>query len=558
MYLDHYGLREAPFRLTPLTDFFFTGAQRGATVDALVYAVSHDEGIVKVSGEVGAGKTMVCRVLIERLPDTVDTVYLANPSLAPDALLQAIATELGLSLGSDRAGALLGAVQDDLVRRHGDGRRVVVLIDEAHAMPPASLEQIRLLSNLETGRHKLLQLVLFGQPELDTLLATRDMRPLKDRITHHFRLSPLAPDEVAAYLDFRMHAAGYRGPAVFSPAAARQIARIAAGLTRRVNVLADKSLLAAFSQNRHVIAPSHVTAAAQDAEYASPPKRRAIWPLLTAAAAGALAAVVIPRWLNDTAPTAPLSPPVASIAPAEPTAPVAAPAEIVAPAPVVASAPAPAETPAPPPKKTAKPATQPPAPALEPQTVADTRAQTPVAPPENPPKRTEAMPPAAPAPAPKMSPPAQTPPAAEPPVTLAMIAERPSMAAAPPPPPVLTSTPGPAPNPDGATPEFGPLAQAALADQASWMASAPDEQWFIQLHTNTNLDYSYLERQLESAHGALPSERIRIYSAQLGDRHRVGVIMGSYATEQDAMAALRALPPSYRGNAYIRQARRLR
>jgi len=102
MYLDHYGLREAPFRLTPLTDFFFSGAQRGATVDALVYAVLHDEGIVKVSGEVGAGKTMVCRVLIERLPETVDTVYLANPSLAPDDLLIAIATELGLSLGSER------------------------------------------------------------------------------------------------------------------------------------------------------------------------------------------------------------------------------------------------------------------------------------------------------------------------------------------------------------------------------------------------------------------------------------------------------------------------
>ncbi|MCZ4306461.1 AAA family ATPase [Zoogloeaceae bacterium G21618-S1] len=538
MYLDHYGLREAPFRLTPLTDFFFTGAQRGATVDALVYAVLHDEGIVKVSGEVGAGKTMVCRVLIERLPDSVDTVYLANPSLAPDDLLIAIAAELGLSLGSERSGAVLGAVQEDLVRRHAEGRRVVVLIDEAHAMPAASLEQIRLLSNLETGRHKLMQLVLFGQPELDTLLATRDMRPLKDRITHHFRLSPLAPDEVAAYLDFRMHAAGYRGPAVFSPAAARQIARIAAGLTRRVNVLADKSLLAAFSQNRHVIAPSHVTVAAEDAEYTSPPQRRTLWPLIAAAAAGAAVAVVVPRWLND----APLgTPPTASIAtqlPANIAPAVGASAPVVAAAAKPVNESAVAITPTPP-----KPATpQSPAPA-------DVAIATPRPANETPARTTMPPPTAAPVVRKENTPP----PAADPPVTLTMVAERPTAA-------MMTAAPVQAVEPaaESASPAFGPLAQAALADQAAWMASAPDTQWFIQLHTNTNLDYSDLERQLEAARNALPSEQIRIYSAQLGDRHRVGVITGSYATEQDALAALRALPPGYRDNAYVRQARRLR
>ncbi|TVO57484.1 AAA family ATPase [Denitromonas halophila] len=543
MYLDHYGLREAPFRLTPLTDFFFTGAQRGATVDALVYAVLHDEGIVKVSGEVGAGKTMVCRVLIERLPDTVDTVYLANPSLAPDDLLIAIAAELGLSLGSERSGAVLGAVQEDLVRRHADGRRVVVLIDEAHAMPAASLEQIRLLSNLETGRHKLMQLVLFGQPELDTLLDTRDMRPLKDRITHHFRLSPLAPDEVAAYLDFRMHAAGYRGPAVFSPAAARQIARIAAGLTRRVNVLADKSLLAAFSQNRHVIAPSHVTAAAHDAEYAPPTQRRAVWPLIVAAAAGAMAAVVIPRWLNDTPLSTPPTTSVATSAPSEVAPPVEAPAPVViATAPRAPNKPAAVVTP-----PTATPQRTP-AVAVAPQAPvpADTRAH-----PANEPTVRAATPP--PVAAPATSKEITAPHVTEPTVTLATVTERSTAA-------MVTAAPALAIEPASASavPEFGPLAQAALTDQAAWMASAPDTQWFIQLHTNTNLDYGDLERQLEAARNALPSEQIRIYSAHLGDRHRVGVIMGSYATEQEALAAMRALPGSYRDNAYIRQARRLR
>lgn len=537
MYLDHYGLREAPFRLTPLTDFFFTGAQRGATVDALLYAVLHDEGIVQVSGEVGAGKTMLCRVLLERLPDTVDTVYLANPSLAPDDLLQAIATELGLSLGSDRAGALLGAVQDDLVRRHGDGRRVVVLIDEAHAMPAASLEQIRLLSNLETGRHKLLQLVLFGQPELDALLGGRDMRQLKDRITHHFRLSPLPPDEVAAYLDFRMHAAGYRGPAVFSPAAARQIARIAEGLTRRINVLADKSLLAAYSQNRHVVAPAHVTAAAHDAEYipARPPRR--VWPLAAAALAGAMAATVIPRWFTHEAPSHPadmaLATPPTNTPPAD--TPPAAPPPAKAPQPE-------AERPAPPPPAKAKAPPAPAAPAPAPAAPAPATSTRP-APPDAPPAKpvvnqvtttlaAEAGPAAA---------------------TLATIAEPPATVAARA--PVNTA---PATDSDTDAPDFGPLARAALAAQTQWMPTAPDAHWFIQLHTNTDLDYTYLEHQLEAARSALPEADIRIYSTHLGERHRVGVITGSYATEQDAMAALRALPDTYRKAAYIRQVRRLR
>lgn len=277
MYLDHFGLRELPFRLTPLTEFFFSGAKRGATVEALIYAVLHDEGIVKVSGEVGSGKTMLCRMLIERLPGQVDTVYFANPTLAPADVLRTIAQELGLNLAGDGASVLIDAIQRELIKRHGEGRRVVALIDEAHAMPRDSLEQIRLLSNLETGRHKLLQIVLFGQPELDSLLDTHPMRPLKDRITHHFRLDPFSVDEVTDYLEFRMRAAGFRGPTVFSPASARKIARYAAGLTRRINVLADKALLAAFAENLYAVNPAHVKIAARDAQYLPDRSRRPGW-----------------------------------------------------------------------------------------------------------------------------------------------------------------------------------------------------------------------------------------------------------------------------------------
>src|SRR5258705_1425365 len=190
MYLDHFGLKEPPFRITPHTDFFFQGANRGATLEALLYAITDDEGIVKVSGEVGSGKTMLCRVLMERLPATVETIYLANPSLSRDEILFAIGDELKMGLEKDRTTRVLRTLQEHLLRLYGEGRRVVVLIDEAHAMPDETLEEIRLLSNLRFGRPQLLPNGPFRQPELDEHLDTAGMRPLKERITHSFRLQP--------------------------------------------------------------------------------------------------------------------------------------------------------------------------------------------------------------------------------------------------------------------------------------------------------------------------------------------------------------------------------
>jgi type II secretory pathway predicted ATPase ExeA len=267
MYLEHFGLKEAPFRITPHTDFFFKGANRGATLEALLYAITNDEGIVKVSGEVGSGKTMLCRVLMERLPATVETIYLANPSLSRDEILLAIGDELKLPLEKDRPTRVIRSLQEHLLRLFGEGRRVVVLIDEAHAMPEESLEEIRLLSNLESNRHKLLQIVLFGQPELDDHLDTAQMRQLKERITHSFRLEPLVRGDIDGYVDFRMRAAGYRGPKVFSPDAIRLIARISQGLTRRINILADKALLAAFARGTHAVTAAEVRRAVRDSEF---------------------------------------------------------------------------------------------------------------------------------------------------------------------------------------------------------------------------------------------------------------------------------------------------
>jgi MSHA biogenesis protein MshM len=268
MYLDHFGLNEPPFRITPATDFFFDGANRGQMLDALLYAVTQDEGIVKVVGEVGTGKTMLCRVLAERLPRHVDTVYIANPSLAPDDIPAAIAHDLRVNLaGYGSPGAALRGLQTALLARYAQGKRVVVLIDEAHAMPPESLEAVRLLSNLESSRHKLLQLVLFGQPELDETLAMPNMRQLRERIVHSFSVAPMVAQDIGVYVTHRLKKAGLRGASPFTPPALKLISQYSVGLTRRVNILADKALMAAFAGGEDTISAAHVKAAFADAEF---------------------------------------------------------------------------------------------------------------------------------------------------------------------------------------------------------------------------------------------------------------------------------------------------
>ncbi len=266
MYLEHFGLTEPPFKITPVTEFFFSGANRGEILDALLYAISDSEGIIKISGEVGSGKTMLCRMLLDRLPNNIRAIYLANPSLSRDELLYAIADGLGLNLEGQRVSVLLQNLQNCLLELSNRGTRCVVLVDEAHAMPLDTLEELRLLYNLQVGKHKLIQIVLFGQPELDEKLEQSNMRQLKDRILHSFNMQPLSKGVIASYLMFRMRAAGYHGPDIFSPAAVKLIGKASTGLMRRVNILADKSLLAAFVENTHLIEAKHVQAAIRDSE----------------------------------------------------------------------------------------------------------------------------------------------------------------------------------------------------------------------------------------------------------------------------------------------------
>lgn len=266
MYLEHFGLSEPPFKITPVTEFFFAGANRGEILDALIYAITDSEGIIKISGEVGSGKTMLCRMLLDRLPSNIKAIYLSNPSLSRDELLYAIADGLELDLDGQRVSVLLQNLHNHLVSRHNQGERCVVLVDEAHAMPLDTLEELRLLYNLQVGKHKLIQIVLFGQPELNEKLEQTNMRQLKDRIVHHFHMQPLSKKVIESYLMFRMRAAGYHGPDIFSPAAINLISKASHGLMRRVNILADKSLLAAFVANTHKIEVRHVQAAIRDSE----------------------------------------------------------------------------------------------------------------------------------------------------------------------------------------------------------------------------------------------------------------------------------------------------
>ena len=268
MYYDHFGLSQPPFKITPDTSLFFPGGNRGAVLEALVYAIVNGEGMVKVVGEVGSGKTMLCRMLEIELPDNTEVVYLANPSLTPDDILYAIAFDLKLDVSADNNRLeVTQRLHEYLVARHADNGRVVIFIEEAQGMPVETLEEIRLLSNLETTQDKLLQIVLFGQPELDENLSAHNIRQLKERITYSFDLTPFAAADIREYVNSRLRASGHRSVDLFTGGAIKQIARHSRGLLRRINILADKSLLAAYAANASQVTHKHVATAARDSEF---------------------------------------------------------------------------------------------------------------------------------------------------------------------------------------------------------------------------------------------------------------------------------------------------
>lgn len=299
MYQEHFGLARPPFKITPDTSLFFEGSQRGAALDALIYAINSGEGIIKVVGEVGSGKTMLCRMLEVRLSSDVDVIYIANPSLSPDNILHVIAHELHLDVNDQMSKVnVMQQIQAYLLEKHASNRQVVLFVEEAQSMPIETLEEIRLLSNLETDENKLLQMVLFGQPELDEKLSAPHIRQLKERITHSFNLSPFPPDDTLRYLNFRLRAVGYKGPDVFNKKTAGVVKKYSDGLTRRINIIADKSLLAAFSEGSHTVTSSHIKSAAQDSEFKSAiDSKKLLW--LSVGAALMIAALITGFYLGQ-------------------------------------------------------------------------------------------------------------------------------------------------------------------------------------------------------------------------------------------------------------------
>lgn len=260
LYLDHFGLNSPPFSITPDPGFFFEGGDRGMFIAGLLHAALQNEGIVLVIGEVGSGKTLMSRMLLTQLPDNVDTVYLPNPAFSRDEIIDVIARDLGIS--SHEMG--LDALQQELIKRHQQGRHVVVLIDEAHAMPGESIEEVRRLSNLETDDRKLVQLILCGQPELDTLLAKPSLRQVRDRVVYRLMLRNLSRDDASSYLDYRLRMAGWRGGRMFSGLGELLLLNDARGRARRLNLIADKSLLAAFAEGHRQVGARHVWRAIRD------------------------------------------------------------------------------------------------------------------------------------------------------------------------------------------------------------------------------------------------------------------------------------------------------
>jgi MSHA biogenesis protein MshM len=265
MYREHFGLREPPFGLTPDTTFTFACTSHQEALNVLLVAVATGEGFIKITGEVGMGKTLLCRRFLSTLTADQVAAYLPNPMLDPRGLLLALAEELHVPVDkNDDQHHLIKSLNHALLDFARAGHRVVVCLDEAQAIPEETLEALRLLSNLETEKRKLMQVILFGQPELDAKLAKPSVRQLNQRITFHHTLSGLSRREVEYYVTHRLRVAGYVGNRLFSKAAMDVLYQTSRGVPRLINVIAHKALLAAYGEGTHSVAGKHVARAARD------------------------------------------------------------------------------------------------------------------------------------------------------------------------------------------------------------------------------------------------------------------------------------------------------
>ena len=352
MYTSFFGLNEKPFAITPDPRYLFMSERHAEALAHLIYGVTESGGFIQLTGEVGTGKTTLIRSLLQQLPPAADVALVLNPQLSRTEFLSAICEELGAPIPDNRNSlkALTDSLNRYLLENHRRGRRTVLIVDEAQNLRLDVLEQVRLLTNLETAKQKLLQIILIGQPELRELLARNDMRQLAQRITGRYHLKPLSRDESVAYVDHRLKVAGGIGP-IFAARAKRELFRITQGVPRMINVVADRALLGAYTQERHQVTPRLIRKAAAEVLGGKrlPAAQRVRGRLATAGlAAGALLLLAGSAWLgalafrmgSEPAATAPVTE-TPAFAPAPETPAPAAPAVVEEPVPP----PAPAATP---------------------------------------------------------------------------------------------------------------------------------------------------------------------------------------------------------------------
>jgi MSHA biogenesis protein MshM len=267
MYLYHFGLTELPFTLTPNTNFFLPLEPHNEALAVLMTALKTGEGFIKVVGEVGTGKTLLCRKLLNEIPEHFVTAYIPNPYLNPDELRRAVALELGVKQAQRMSAQLLTQrIQNKLLELHAKGHSVVLILDEAQALPSESLEALRLFTNLETETRKLLQVVLFAQPELDQRLAETQFRQLRQRITFSYQLRAMNAQEVQQYIQHRLQVAGYKGAALFSSHLCNKITKVTQGVPRLVNILCHKMLMLSYGQGHYQMTKKELVAAIKDTE----------------------------------------------------------------------------------------------------------------------------------------------------------------------------------------------------------------------------------------------------------------------------------------------------
>ena len=269
MYEQYYGLSEKPFSLTPDTEFFYQSFTHQEALNVLLVAIKAGDGFIKLTGEVGTGKTMLCRKLLDALDRQYNTVYIPNPYMSCNALLNAVLAEMGIEQKLDGEN-YLACINEYLIDSARQGKVTVIILDEAQSLPEESLEAIRLLSNLETEKKKLVQIVLFGQPELDTMLAKSSIRQLQQRIMHAYQLKPLNQSSIRSYIQHRVRSAGYIGPELFDQGARKFLFKISQGVPRVINVLCNKAMMLSYASGDFHVRKKHIEAAALDSKVSVP------------------------------------------------------------------------------------------------------------------------------------------------------------------------------------------------------------------------------------------------------------------------------------------------